>query len=331
MLTKNSQPAPDRRFCVAPMMTHTDRHFRYFLRLISRHTMLYTEMLTTGALIHGDSNHFLAYNKEEHPLAIQLGGSDPDDLAECAKLSEQAGYDEINLNVGCPSDRVQSGQFGACLMLNPQLVADCVSAMISNVQIPVTVKCRIGVDDRDSYEELLSFITTVKQAGCSTFILHARKACLDGLTPRQNREVPPLNYKRVYAIKQAFPELEIIINGGISNLAQSQELLKHVDGVMLGRAVCHNPFLLIDVDTHIFQQSVEVKTRYDILEHYMDYIKSQLSKDIYLKHMSRHILGLFNGRKGARAYRRYLSEEAYRPGAGIEVIKKAIECVSQHE
>ncbi len=331
MLTENSTQSVNRRFCVAPMMTHTDRHFRYFLRLISQHTMLYTEMLTSGALIHGDTDHFLAYNKEEHPLAIQLGGSHPDDLAKCAGISEDAGYDEVNLNVGCPSDRVQSGQFGACLMLNPELVGDCVSAMRNSVRIPITVKCRIGVDDRDSYEELSSFIDIVKQAGCRTFVIHARKACLNGLTPRQNREIPPLNYERVFAIKQAFPELEIIINGGISNVQESQELLKQVDGVMLGRAICHNPFLLIDVDRQIFQQSSQTKTRHDILEQYMEYIKSQLSQDVYLKHMSRHILGLFNGQKGARAYRRYLSEQAYRPDAGIEVVEKAVEHLSAHE
>lgn len=331
MLPENRTLSGSRRFCVAPMMTHTDRHFRYFLRLISQHTMLYTEMLTTGALIHGDTGHFLAYNQEEHPLAVQLGGSSPDDMAECAQISEDAGYDEVNINVGCPSERVQSGQFGACLMLNPELVGDCVSTMINRVRIPITVKCRIGVDERDSYEELFSFIDTVKQAGCTTFILHARKACLNGLTPRQNREVPPLNYERVFAIKQAFPELEIIINGGISNVSESKELLQHVDGVMLGRAVCHNPFLLIDVDNEIFQQSTQTKTRHDILEQYMEYIQSQLSQDVYLKHMSRHILGLFNGQKGARAYRRHLSEQAYRPGAGIEVVKKAIEHVSVHQ
>ena len=323
------KPDLDRRFCVAPMMTHTDRHFRYLLRLISQHSMLYTEMLTTGALIHGDADHFLAYNTEEHPVALQLGGSDPAELSTCAQLAEQKGYDEVNLNVGCPSDRVQSGQFGACLMLKPRLVAECVAAMNNSVNIPVTVKSRIGVDDQDSFEQLLYFIDTVKQSGCKTFIIHARKAWLTGLSPRQNREIPPLMYERVHAVKQAFPELEIIINGGINSLDDCLMQLRKVDGVMLGRAVCHNPFILAEVDEIIYQQQSKQKSRYEILLEYMTYIESQLSKDVYLKHMSRHILGLFSGYRGARAYRRYLSEQAYKPGAGIEVIEKAMKMVSR--
>jgi tRNA-dihydrouridine synthase A len=309
------------------MMTHTDRHFRYFLRLISKQTMLYTEMLTTGALIHGDKDYFLAYNKEEHPLGLQLGGSDPEQLAQCALMAEDAGYDEVNLNVGCPSDRVQSGQFGACLMAQPALVGECVEAMQSKVNIPVTVKSRIGIDDQDSYEELVNFIQLVSDAGCQTFFVHARKAWLKGLSPRQNREVPPLKYDVVYTIKKDFPELEIIINGGITTLEQCKTHLQHVDGVMLGRAVCHNPYLLASVDCEIYQQPNAVISRHEILQQYIGYIESQLAQGIYLSHMSRHILGLFQGQHGARAYRRLLSEQAYKPGADVHVIKRAMQLV----
>ncbi len=317
----------NRKFCVAPMMTHTDRHFRYFLRLISKNIMLYTEMLTTGALIHGDKAHFLAYNKEEHPLALQLGGSDPDQLSQCAVMAEDASYDEVNLNVGCHSDRVQSGQFGACLMAHPERVADSVQAMQSKVNIPVTVKCRIGIDDLDSYEELVNFIDLVSKAGCRSFFIHARKAWLKGLSPRQNREIPPLKYDVVYNIKKDFPELEIIINGGITTLEQCEEHLNFVDGVMLGRAVCHNPYLLSMVDQKIYQQSNTVYSRHEILQLYIEYIESQLSQGIYLSHMSRHILGLFQGQQGARAYRRLLSEQAYKPGADVRVIEQAMQLV----
>jgi tRNA-dihydrouridine synthase A len=317
----------NRKFCVAPMMTHTDRHFRYFLRLLSKHSMLYTEMLTTGALIHGDKDHFLQYNSEEHPLALQLGGSDPGQLGQCAIMAEDMGYDEVNLNVGCPSDRVQSGKFGACLMAQPELVAECVNAMQSKVSIPITVKSRIGIDDKDSYQELVYFIKQISKAGCRTFFIHARKAWLKGLSPRQNREVPPLKYDVVYSIKNDFPELEIIINGGISTLAQCQEHLATVDGVMLGRAVCHNPYLLSSVDREIYNQEYPQRSRHEILEQYIDYIESQLAQGIYLSHMSRHILGLFQGQHGARAYRRLLSEQAYKPGASAELIKQAMQLV----
>ncbi|MBT7951691.1 MAG: tRNA dihydrouridine(20/20a) synthase DusA [Gammaproteobacteria bacterium] len=317
----------NRKFCVAPMMTHTDRHFRYFLRLISKHVMLYTEMLTTGALIHGDKDYFLAYNQDEHPLALQLGGSDPDQLQQCTVMAENAGYDEVNLNVGCPSDRVQSGMFGACLMAHPSLVAECVEAMQTKASIPVTVKSRIGIDDNDSYEELVNFIQLVSNAGCKTFFIHARKAWLKGLSPRQNRELPPLKYETVYAIKKDFPDLEIIINGGITTVSQCIDHLQHVDGVMLGRAVCHNPYLLSTVDKEIYQQSGTVSSRHEILQQYIGYIESQLAQGIYLSHMSRHILGLFQGQQGARAYRRLLSEQAHKPGADIQVIKQAMQLV----
>ena len=317
----------DRKFCIAPMMTHTDRHFRYFLRLISRRVMLYTEMLTTGALIHGDKNYFLAFNEEEHPLALQLGGSDPVAMAECALMAQDIGYDEVNINIGCPSNRVKSGQFGACLMANPVLVADCVQFMQSRVSIPVTIKTRIGIDEQDSYEELVNFVQLVSQAGCKSFIIHARKALLSGLSPRKNREIPPLKYDRVYAIKNDFPDLEIIINGGILTIEQCREHMHRVDGVMIGRAICNNPYLLASVDQDIFQESKPTVSRHEILQQYIEYIESQLSKDVHLSHMSRHILGLFQGHQGARAYRRLLSEKAYKPGAGIQVIKEAMQLV----
>ncbi len=310
------------------MMTHTDRHFRYFLRLMSKHTMLYTEMLTTGALIHGDKEHFLAYNREENPLALQLGGNDPEHLSQCAVMAEDAAYNEVNLNIGCPSDRVQSARFGACLMAHPTLVAECVHAMQSRVSIPVTIKTRIGIDNQDSYEELLDFIRIVSDAGCRSFFIHARKAWLNGLSPRQNREVPPLRYDMVYAVKKAYPELEIIVNGGITTLAECKEHLRQVDGVMLGRAVCHNPYLLATVDQEIYQQTRPVLSRHEILQHYIEYIESQLAQGIYLNHMSRHILGLFQGQHGARAYRRLLSEQACKPGAGVNVIKQAMQGVA---
>ena len=309
------------------MMTHTDRHFRYFLRLISKHVMLYTEMLTTGALIHGDQDYFLAYNQKEHPLALQLGGGEPVELQQCTVMAEDAGYNEVNLNVGCPSDRVQSGRFGACLMAYPTLVAECVEAMQSKVSIPVTVKSRIGIDDKDSYEELVKFVQLVSNAGCKTFFIHARKAWLKGLSPRQNREIPPLNYETVYAIKKDFPNLEIIINGGITSVNQCIDHLQYVDGVMLGRAVCHNPYLLSTVDKEIYQQSGSVISRDEILQQYIEYIESQLARGIYLSHMSRHILGLYQGQQGARAYRRLLSEQAYKPGADIQVVKQAMQLV----
>jgi tRNA-dihydrouridine synthase A len=309
------------------MMTHTDRHFRYFLRLISKQVMLYTEMLTTGALIHGDKDHFLSYNQQEHPLGLQLGGSDPQQLQQCALMAEDAAYDVVNLNIGCPSDRVQSGQFGACLMAKPALVADCVQAMQSQVNIPVTVKSRIGIDEQDSFEELVHFIRLCSEAGCRTFFIHARKAWLKGLSPRQNREIPPLKYDVVYAIKREFPELEIIINGGITTIDQCQQHLEYVDGVMLGRAICHNPYILASVDRDIYEQTAEVSSRHDILQQYIEYIESQLSLGIYLSHMSRHILGLFQGQHGARAYRRLLSEQAYKPGADVQVIRQAMQMV----
>lgn len=315
----------DRRLSIAPMMDHTDRHFRYFLRIISPHALLYTEMITTGALIHGDRQRFLEHHADEYPLAIQLGGSDPDDLATCAVIAEQAGYGEVNLNVGCPSDRVQSGRFGACLMAEPDVVAEGISRMSRNVDIPVTVKTRIGIDDKDSYEELTAFIDCVKKAGCDTFIIHARKAWLNGLSPRENRELPPLQYETVYQLKQDFPDLDFIINGGFTTQDDIMEQYQHVDGVMIGRAAYQNPYLLSEIEQVLFTHETPLLTRYEILERFMTYVQQNLDQGIYLGHMSRHILGLFLGQPGARAYRRYISENAYKDGAGVEVIRIAME------
>lgn len=318
-----------RRVSIAPMMEWTDRHCRYFLRLISHHALLYTEMVTTGALIHGDRERFFAYHPSEHPLALQLGGSNPKELAFCARLAEEHGFDEVNLNVGCPSDRVQSGRFGACLMMEPELVAECVAAMVQTVQLPVTVKTRIGVDEQDSYEALTRFINTVAQAGCRTFILHARKAWLQGLSPKENREKPPLRYEVVRAIKQDFPHLEVVINGGITTLEEAQEHLKLLDGVMIGRAAYHNPYLLAQVDRYFYGDFHPLPTRHGIMEAFLPYVEEQLAQGIYLSRITRHILGLFQGQPGARAWRRYLSENAHRPGAGIEVIREALRRVPQ--
>ena len=312
------------RLCVAPMMTHTDRHFRYFLRLISRHVLLYTEMITTGAIIYGKQFHRLEYDNSEHPLALQLGGSDPRELAECAKIAEEYGYDEINLNVGCPSDRVQNGQFGACLMSNPQLVGECVHAMQQSVSIPVTVKTRTGIDDMDNYEFLTEFINTVSTAGCRTFIIHARKAWLNGLSPRQNREIPPLNYDKVYNIKSDFSDLEIIINGGINTIEETMTHLDKVDGVMIGRAICNNPYLLSTADSQLYADNTPPLSRDEIVSRYMKYIQSQLDQGQALQQMAKHILGLFQGQPGARKWRRYLSENVYRDNSGVEVIEDAL-------
>ena len=321
----------DRTLAIAPMMDHTDRHFRYFMRIISPHALLYTEMITTGALIHGDRQRFLEHNADEYPLAIQLGGSDPDDLAACAVIAEEAGYDEVNLNVGCPSDRVQSGRFGACLMAEPELVAESVSRMSQRVDIPVTVKTRIGIDEMDSYEELTSFIKCVKEAGCDCFIIHARKAWLNGLSPKENREVPPLQYETVHQLKKDFPEIDLIINGGFTTQDSIMEQYTHVDGVMIGRAAYQNPYLLAKIEQALFTNGNPLPTRYEILERFMEYVQQNLDLGIYLGHMTRHILGLFLSQPGARAYRRYISENAYREGAGVEVIQLAMDKTNVNE
>ena len=309
------------------MMERTDRHCRYFLRLISRRALLYTEMVTSAALVHGDRARLLAFDPAEHPLALQLGGSDPRELALAARIGAEAGYDEINLNVGCPSDRVQSGRFGACLMAEPGLVADCVVAMGAAVDLPVTVKCRIGIDDQDSEAALDRFVAEVAAAGCRTFIVHARKAWLQGLSPKENREVPPLDYGRVYALKRARPDLQIILNGGIVGLDDCAGHLDHVDGVMLGRAAYQDPYLLARVDREIFGDIAPVPSRAEILERFMPYAAGQLARGVRLHQMTRHLLGLYQGRPGARAFRRHLSEQGSRPGAGVGVLRQALALV----
>ncbi|MCQ8117373.1 tRNA dihydrouridine(20/20a) synthase DusA [Methylomonas rosea] len=313
------------RFSVAPMLDWTDRHCRHFHRALSRHALLYTEMVTTGAILYGNRDRHLQFNQTEHPVALQLGGSNPPDLAECAKIAADYGYDEVNLNVGCPSDRVQNGRFGACLMAEPELVAECVAAMRQAVSMPVTVKSRIGIDDRDSYDELTHFIKTVAAAGCETFIVHARKAWLSGLSPKQNRDVPPLRYDVVFQLKQDFPMLKIVINGGIESLDSSLDLLAQVDGVMLGREVYHNPYLLADVDRRLFDDEHPIQSRQETVLAMLPYIEQQLQQGVRLHCIARHMLGLFHGVDGARAWRRHLSENATRFGAGSQVILDALE------
>ena len=319
----------DRRFCIAPMMDWTDRHDRVFLRKFSRNILLYTEMVTSASLKYGDAEYLLKYNKEEHPVALQVGGSKITELMHSAALGEKAGFDEINLNVGCPSDRVKSGNFGACLMAKPKLVADCVKGMIDSVNnIPVTVKCRTGIDNLDSQSRLLEFIGTISEVGCKTFIIHARKAILSGLTPKENREIPPLNYQRVFSVKETFPELEIIINGGITNLPDVKSFLEKVDGVMVGREAYQNPFFLEKVDEFVFDCMPKGKNRVDYLESYIPYVESELRRGTPLKHMTRHILGLFKGQRGGKQFRRYLSENSYKEHSGIEVISDALKFVT---
>ena len=318
----------DHTFCVAPMMDWTDRHDRVFLRQFSKHALLYTEMVTSAALKHGDANYLLRHDCSEHPVALQLGGSDPAELADAAKLGQDAGFKEINLNVGCPSERVQSGAFGACLMAEPELVADCVDSMRSAVDIDVTVKSRIGIDDQDSEAFLLNFVDLVAASGCTTFIIHARKAVLQGLSPKENREIPPLIYERVYRVKETFSHLNIIVNGGITDLCAAKEFLTELDGVMLGREAYQNPFILHAVDQMFFAENPSAKNRIEYLQDYMPYMMSELEKGTPLKHMSRHILGLFKGEKGGKQFRRHLSENSHKPGAGIEVVNDALAFVA---
>lgn len=320
----NTSHTIDRTLCVAPMMDWTDRHCRHFHRQISRSAMLYTEMVTTGALIYGDKERHLAFNQSEHPLALQLGGSNPEELALCAKMAEDYGYDEVNLNIGCPSDRVQNNMIGACLMGHPQLVADCLAAMQEAVSIPVTVKHRLGIDDLDSDELLHGFVNTLQQSGCKTFIVHARKAILAGLSPKQNRDVPPLQYQRVYQLKQLFPDLEIIINGGVKNLAQAQAHLKYVDGVMIGREAYHNPYqILSQVDQLLYSGQSNVISRAEVLQNMLPYINEQLSCGTPLAYITRHMLGLFHGMKGGKQFRRVISEQAYKKDASVQVLNQA--------
>ncbi|OBS94159.1 tRNA dihydrouridine synthase DusA [Vibrio tasmaniensis] len=324
MKPDNTSKYAANRLSVAPMLDWTDRHCRYFHRLLSLQTLLYTEMVTTGAILHGKGD-FLEYNEQEHPLALQLGGSNPVDLAACAKLAGERGYDEVNLNVGCPSDRVQNGRFGACLMAEPELVADCVSAMKEVTDIPITVKTRIGIDDQDSYEFLTKFVSTVSEkGGCEQFTIHARKAWLSGLSPKENREIPPLDYDRAYQIKKDFSDLVIAVNGGITTLEQTKEHLQHLDGVMIGREAYHSPFILAEVDQQIFGLDTPIKKRSQVVEEMYPYIERELSNGASLGHISRHMLGLFQSMPGARQWRRYISENAHKKGAGIEVVQTAL-------
>ncbi len=313
-------------FAVAPMMEWTDRHYRYLARLMSKHTRLYTEMITSGALIHGDRDRFLKYDDCEHPIALQLGGSNPADMKQSAIWGEQAGYDEININVGCPSDRVQSGKFGVCLMREPELVASCVQEMADVTTIPITVKCRIGVDNDDSYEFLTSFIDKVELAGCNTFVLHARKAWLTGLNPKQNREIPELDYQRVYKLKQDYPHLNIWINGGIDSMADVKKHLENVDGVMMGRHAYKHPHFLMSIDQEIFNdQTNAYSSSEDIILKYIKYIEDNIRVGVPLNAMTKHILNLYQGVAGARVWRRHLSENMHKSGAGVNVIYDALE------
>ena len=320
----NSPHQPlSRRFSVAPMMDWTDRHCRFFLRQLSQHALLYTEMVTTGALLHGDTARFLRHNVAEYPLALQLGGSVPADLAACAKLGEAAGYQEINLNVGCPSDRVQNNMIGACLMGHPQLVADCVKAMQDAVSIPVTVKHRIGINGRDSYAELCDFVGTVREAGCRSFTVHARIAILEGLSPKENREVPPLRYDVAAQLKQDFPDLEIILNGGIKTLDECQQHLKTFDGVMLGREAYHNPYLLAQVDQQLFGSERPVLGRFEAMQSMRGYIAAHLAEGGSLHHITRHMLGLAQGFNGARRFRQLLSVDIHKTAEPMALFDQA--------
>ncbi len=318
------------RFSIAPMMDWSDHNCRYFWRLLTKQALLYTEMVTTGALIHGDRKRFLHFNREEHPVALQLGGSDPKDLARCARWAQEWGYDEVNINCGCPSDRVQSGMFGACLMGKPNLVADCVKAMMDSCDIPVTVKHRIGIDHMESYEQLLAFIEPVAVAGCSVFIVHARKAWLQGLSPKENREIPPLNYPWVYQLKKDFPHLTIVVNGGIQTIEECQTHLDHVDGVMLGREAYQNPWMLAQVDEALFGMDSPLKSRDDVIAALLPFAEQHLAQGGQLNHITRHILGLYQGIPGARKFRRHLSENAYKKEAGIRILAEAYALVSDN-
>lgn len=314
-----------RRFSVAPMMDWTDRHCRFFLRLLSKQTLLYTEMVTTGALLHNDADRFLRHDVSEHPLALQLGGSVPADLAACARLAEQAGYDEVNLNVGCPSDRVQNNMIGACLMAHPALVADCVKAMRDAVATPVTVKHRIGINGRDSYAELCDFVGQVREAGCRSFTVHARIAILEGLSPKENREIPPLRYDVAAQLKADFPDLEIVLNGGIKTLGECQAHLQTFDGVMLGREAYHNPYLLAEVDQQLFGSEAAVISRSEALAQLRPYIVAHMESGDAMHHVTRHILGLAQGFKGARRFRQLLSADIHKAAQPLAVFDQAVE------
>lgn len=305
------------------MLDWTDSHYRTLARMISKHVQLWSEMVTTGALLHGDPARHLDYNAAEHPLVLQLGGSEPTDMASCARMAEQWGYDEVNINVGCPSDRVQKGRFGACLMAEPQTVADCVAAMRDAVSIPVTVKCRIGIDRDDAYEPLRDFVGVVSEAGCERFVVHARKAWLDGLSPAQNRDVPPLRYEYVHRLKAEMPQLFVAINGGITTWEQASEHLDDLDGVMVGRAAYQGPWMLSSVD-RLYYGASEDPDRWQVIEQWRAYVQDNLAKGVTLMHMTRHMLGMFHGMPGARGFRRHLSENAYKKDADITTLDTAL-------
>ncbi len=318
------------KLSIAPMMEWSDRHCRYFWRLMTKHTLLYTEMVASGALIYGEKERFLKYNAEEHPLALQLGGSNPKALADCARMAEDWGYDEVNLNCGCPSDRVQSGKIGAILMSEPKLVAQCIKEMINACSIPVTVKHRIGIDDMDDFSGMKNFVDQVADVGCSTFIVHARKAWLKGLSPKENREVPPLKYEYVFQLKQERPELNIVINGGITTLEQTQALLKYVDGVMIGRQAYQDPFFLNQVDELLYQNPGPNLDRDAIVLQYADYCDQEIAKGNRLHHMSRHILGLYHGQYGARQLRRFITQNVHKPGVTGDLLREAVSLRHTH-
>jgi tRNA-dihydrouridine synthase A len=326
---RNTAPLPGWRFSVAPMMDWTDRHCRAFHRLLTRRARLYTEMVTADAVVFGPRERLIGFDAAEHPLALQLGGAEPQRLAEATRIGADLGYDEINLNCGCPSDRVQDGRFGACLMREPALVAECVAAMAAAVRIPVTVKCRIGVDEQEPCEALFALVEAVAKAGAAGVIVHARKAWLEGLSPKDNRTVPPLDYPLVYALKAAHPDLPIAINGGVVSLAAANAHLDHVDGVMVGRAAYQNPELLLNVDSWIFGATAPFADSFEALEAYEPYVARELEKGVRLADITRHLLGLFAGRPGARTYRQRLSTMAVRPGAGLATLSEAVAAVSR--
>jgi len=317
------------RFCVAPMMDWTDRHCRAFHRILTKHALLYTEMLTSAAIRFGHRERLLAFSAVEQPVALQLGGSDPAELAHAARIGQDFGYVEINLNCGCPSNRVQEGQFGACLMAEPWRVAECVAAMRHAVAIPVTVKCRLGIDDQEEGEPLDRFVAAVKQAGCRVLIVHARKAWLEGLSPRENRDVPPLNYKRVYRLKRDNPDMEFVINGGIGSLEEAEMHLRFVDGVMLGRVAYQQPCILSEVDRRLFASGAPVLSREAIIAEYLPYVEAELAHGTPLPQITRHLLGLFHGRPGGRLFRRTLMEESRKPGATTGVLRLALNAARQ--
>ncbi len=319
------------RFAVAPMMDWTDRHCRFFHRLLSRRARLYTEMLTSAAVLHGARDRLLGFDSAEHPLAVQLGGSEPKELAAAAAICADYGYDEINLNIGCPSERVQSGAFGASMMREPALVADCVAAMKARVKIPVTVKCRLGVDDQEPQEALFRFAECVVAAGADALIVHARKAWLKGLSPRDNRDVPPLDYGLVRALKRAYPRLPIVLNGGLVDLARMQAEMEGVDGIMIGRAAYQDPALLLSVDSLFFGEEPAIESRLAAIEAFIPYVEARLEEGVPLAAMTRHILGVFNGLRGARAFRRHLASEAVKQGADTRVLREALSFVREAE